>query len=233
MTCDFHTTTLRTCDGVRMRPHGHGHRTRPRITPIPHTSSHASARRISSQSARASSHAHDASSAMRTVDPAARRTSSTARSPAGARTRQSIAESRIRCRRRGDSSARRTTPATRCAGRREPGRCVAVHPLKAARPTRRRGYQGPAGASRPVQARKPWQARRAARHHRQKKGSTGWKARNQRHSTKREERRGGKERSAGKFCGNRPDLASITSPIRIAPVAGHKQVFTDSAVSNR
>ena len=172
---------------VRMRPHGHGHLTRPRITPI-HTLVRTHRLPPPHQFAIRTRQLTCARCGPRCAwwNRGARRAAP--RSPA-APTRQSIAESRIRCRRRGDSSARRTTPATRCAGRREPGRCVAVHPLKAARPTRRRGYQGPAGASRPVQARKPWQARRAARHHRQK-GSTGWKARNQRHSTKREERAG-------------------------------------------
>ena len=146
---------------VRMRPHGHGHLTRPRITPI-HTLVRTHRLAASVRNPHAPAHMRTMRSAMRMVESRCE-TSSTAL-PCCANA--SIdAESRIRCKRRGDSSARRTTPATRCAGRREPGRCVAVHLLKAARPTRRRGYQGPAGASRPVQARKPWRARRAARHH--------------------------------------------------------------------
>lgn len=59
MTCDFHTTTLRTCDASVCGHMGMGTSPGPHYADS-HTSSHASARRISSQSARASSHAHDA-----------------------------------------------------------------------------------------------------------------------------------------------------------------------------
>ena len=112
-------------------------------------------------------------------------------------------------------------------------RNMRASPMRCFSPSERRPPSSPTCVSkavrqrsRPTRARMPWRAPRAIRHHRQK-GSTG---RNAAESAEFHETggAGGKVRSARSRGIVR--IASITSPIRIAPVAGHKQVFTDSAV---
>lgn len=125
---------------VRMRPHGHGHLTRPRITPI-HTLVRTHRRAASVRNPHAPAHmrtmrVRDAHGGIAVRD-------EQHRAPLAAPTRQSIAESRIRCRRRGDSvgSSNNTSDALRRKTRARPMRCRS--------PSESRPPNSPTGVSRP------------------------------------------------------------------------------------